>query len=116
VQGLMDARTKRNLSFKDIFIEEEGNRMTFFSHMLRDTFAVELLLAGVTISETPGVTMAGISTNATPPRNGSDGRFEIKGRPGLEQQTTRFNYLSPEYFSSLRVPLLRGRIWTETEN
>jgi len=79
----------------------------------RSAYVKQLLAA---ISETPGVAVAGISTNATPPQNGSDGRFEIQGRPALEQQTTRVNYVSPQYFPSLRIPLLRGRMWTETED
>src|ERR1041384_1075674 len=33
------------------------------------------------VAETPGVTMAAISSNATPPRNGSPSRFEILGPP-----------------------------------
>ena len=38
------------------------------------------------VAETPGVTMAAISSNATPPRNGWNSRFEILGRPAVEQQ------------------------------
>jgi predicted permease len=71
----------------------------------------------VVVSETPGVTVAGISMNATPPQSRTgDERFEIQGRPALEQQTTGIDYVSPGYFSSLRIPLLRGRMWTESED
>ena len=38
------------------------------------------------VAETPGVTMAAISSNATPPRNGWNSRFEILGKPAAEQQ------------------------------
>jgi predicted permease len=68
------------------------------------------------VAATPGVATAGISANATPPQNGQPQRFEIQGRPALEQQTTRINYVSMEYFPTLRIPLLRGRMWSETEN
>jgi len=68
------------------------------------------------IAETPGVTAAAISANATPPRNGWNTRFEILGRPALEQQTALINYVSPNYFPTLRIPLLQGRLWSETEN
>ena len=36
------------------------------------------------VAETPGVTMAAISSNATPPRNGWSARFEILGKVAAE--------------------------------
>ena len=68
------------------------------------------------VAETPGVTAAAISTNATPPRNGREMRFEILGRPALEQQTGLVNFVAPGFFPILRIPLLRGRLWSESEN
>ncbi len=68
------------------------------------------------VAATPGVTSVGISTAATPPRNGINQRFEIEGTSGLEQQDTLVNLVSPGYFQSLRIPLLRGRIWSDTED
>lgn len=68
------------------------------------------------VAETPGVTMAAISSNATPPRNGWDSRLEILGKPATEEQVGSINLVSPGYFAELRIPLLHGRIWTETEN
>ncbi len=61
------------------------------------------------------VVSAGISTNATPPNNGWEQRFEISGKPAAEQQRARINFVSPEYFSVLHIPLLQGRIWEESE-
>ncbi len=61
------------------------------------------------------VVSAGLSTNATPPDNGSEQRFEISGKPIAEQQLVRFNLISPEYFTVLHIPLLQGRIWDESE-
>ena len=68
------------------------------------------------LASAPGVEDAAISTNATPPENGSNMRYEVLGRSGSEQRTTRVNLVDPEYFSLLRIPLLQGRIWTEAEN
>jgi predicted permease len=68
------------------------------------------------VAETPGVTMAAISSNATPPRNGWFSRFEILGQPVAEQQKASVNLISPGYFGILRIPLLAGRIWDEAEN
>lgn len=68
------------------------------------------------VAETPGVTMAAISSNATPPRNGWDMRFEILGQPATEQQKASVNLISPGYFGILRIPLVEGRIWDDAEN
>jgi predicted permease len=68
------------------------------------------------VAETPGVTMAAISSNATPPRNGWDAGFEILGKPVVEQQKASINLVSPGYFAALHIPLLEGRVWNETEN
>jgi putative ABC transport system permease protein len=62
-------------------------------------------------AEVPGVTMAAISSNATPPDNGFNTKFEIMGQPSNAEQKFHFNMVSKEYFPALRVPLLAGRIW-----
>jgi len=63
----------------------------------------------------PGVVSAGISTNATPPDNGWNQPFEILGKSGTEQQEARANFVSPEYFSILHIPVLHGRLWEQSE-
>ena len=68
------------------------------------------------VAEVPGVTMAAISTNATPPSNGNIERFEILGKPSLNEQSGRLNFVSPEYFPALGIPLAQGRIWDQDEN
>jgi predicted permease len=68
------------------------------------------------VNETPGVTAAAISSNATPPRNGWNTRFEILGRAALEQQDALVNYVGQAYFQTLHIPLLWGRSWNESEN
>jgi predicted permease len=69
-----------------------------------------------TVSDVPGVTMTAISSNATPPRNGWDGRFELMGKTANEQPSASINFVSPSYFTTLHIPLLEGRLWNETEN
>jgi putative ABC transport system permease protein len=66
------------------------------------------------IAAMPEVVAAGISTNATPPSNGNDTRIEILGNGG-EKPETRLNFVSPEYFPLLRIPLAQGRIWDHAE-
>jgi putative ABC transport system permease protein len=68
------------------------------------------------VAEVPGVTMAAISTNATPPHNGSQSAFQIAGRPSQQDQPTRLNFVSQEYFPALRVALAQGRIWNQDED
>jgi putative ABC transport system permease protein len=66
------------------------------------------------IAAMPEVIAAGISTNATPPSNGWDRRIEILGRNG-EKLETKVNFVNPEYFPLLRIPLTQGRIWDHAE-
>ncbi|MBB6145175.1 putative permease [Silvibacterium bohemicum] len=68
------------------------------------------------VADVPGVTMAAISSNATPPANGSDQGIEILGRPPKDEQKIRVNFVSPGYFPILHIQLAHGRIWDETEN
>jgi len=68
-----------------------------------------------TIAAMPEVVSAGISTNATPPSNGWDTRFEIFGSAAAEKPEARVNFISPEYLEVLHIPLSQGRIWDHTE-
>lgn len=74
---------------------------------------VEQLFAKV--AQVPGVRMAAISSNATPPANGFNTKFEIVGKPAAQDQTFNFNMVSKEYFPVLRIPVIRGRLWDEDE-
>jgi predicted permease len=67
------------------------------------------------IAVMPEVIGAGISTNATPPSNGNDSRIEIMGSHESERPVVRVNYISPEYFPVLRIPLSYGRMWDRAE-
>ncbi len=78
-------------------------RRTYFNQLLQK------------VSAMPEVVSAGLSTNATPPNNGWEQRFEISGKPAAEQEKARINFISPAYFTVLRIPLLQGRIWDESE-
>jgi len=63
----------------------------------------------------PGVLAAGISTNATPPDSGWVLPVEILGKPASQAQEAHVEFVSPEYFATLQVPLLRGRPWDQSE-
>jgi putative ABC transport system permease protein len=65
------------------------------------------------IAAMPQVVEAGISTNATPPMNGWPQSIEIMGI--TQKPEVRVNFVSPEYFPLLRIPLAQGRIWDHAE-
>ena len=67
------------------------------------------------VATLPDVTSAGLSTNATPPWSGWDQPFELTGKPAGEEQKGRIEFVDPGYFTTLQIPLLRGRIWDATE-
>ena len=51
----------------------------------------------------------------TPPDNGWEVPFEIFGKPSGQQERLRANFISPEYFTVLQIPLLQGRLMDESE-
>jgi putative ABC transport system permease protein len=61
------------------------------------------------------VVSAGVSTNATPPSNGWDTRFQIFGQSQVQEQQARTNFVNSEYFTVLHIPLASGRLWTHDE-
>jgi FtsX-like permease family protein/MacB-like protein len=63
----------------------------------------------------PQVEAATIAGNATPPSDGADLRVDFLGRPELGSQEIRIQFIGPEYFSLLHIPLMQGRIWDHTE-
>ena len=67
------------------------------------------------VAEAPSITMTAISNNAIPPWNGWDMRFDILGKPESEEQTGSINLVSAGYFATIRIPLLQGRVWNDTE-
>jgi hypothetical protein len=42
--------------------------------------------------------------------------FEVVGQPELGQRAALANLIGPSFFSTLRIPLLQGRMWSETED
>jgi predicted permease len=63
----------------------------------------------------PQVVSAGISTNATPPANGGDTPIEIRGVSTREKPVVRSNWISPEYFAVLKIPIAQGHLWNRDE-
>lgn len=67
------------------------------------------------VTQLPDVISAGISTNATPPDSGWNQTFALLGRPVADEQKALVHFVSPEYFHTLHIPLLEGRIWSSAE-
>ena len=67
------------------------------------------------VAAMPQVVSAGISTNATPPSNGSDTTLEILASSAQEKPVARANFVSSEYFPLLHIPVASGRLWSRDE-
>jgi hypothetical protein len=67
------------------------------------------------IAATPGVLSAGVSSNATPPDSGWRLPVEILGKPAAQAQEAHVEFVGSEYFSTLRIPFVRGRVWDQSE-
>jgi putative ABC transport system permease protein len=67
------------------------------------------------IATLPEVVSTGISTNATPPDSGWEQPFELKGKTASDDQKASINFVDSRYFSTLQIPLRKGRLWDETE-
>ncbi len=67
------------------------------------------------IASMPQVVAATVDSNATPPLNGNDILVEFLGRTDVGTPYLRVNFVGPEYFSLLHIPLLQGRLWDHAE-
>ncbi|MES1260502.1 MAG: ABC transporter permease [Acidobacteriota bacterium] len=68
------------------------------------------------LQATPGIVAATGSLTAMPPYIGFNGDFEIAGRPkGDAGQKVRIGLVGGDYFGVLRVPVLRGRMFSPSE-
>jgi predicted permease len=68
-----------------------------------------------TIEEVPGVTSASVSTAWFPPFGGFNAKVEIRSKPTLTGAEAVLGLVSPQEFSTLRIPLLAGRIFDDSE-
>lgn len=67
----------------------------------------------------PGVLSVAVCSRGIPPARPFDdllGPFEILGAPSQQNQLAATTLVSPEYFATLKIPLLKGRLWDQSEN
>lgn len=67
------------------------------------------------VAQIPGVTMTGISTNATPPDSGFSNPIDILGRTSSDSQDATLELVDPDYFTALKIPLIAGRMWSASD-
>ena len=67
------------------------------------------------VATIPGVISVAIGYTYLPPVSLYRTSAEIRGSSSGESQLVTMQQISPEYFSTLRIALLRGRLWTESE-
>jgi predicted permease len=67
------------------------------------------------VAQTPGVAEAGWSQLWNPGTGGFFKNIEIQSKPALTDAQAVFTPISPQLLSLLRVPLLRGRIFSSAE-
>jgi len=66
------------------------------------------------VAQTPGVVSASLGVIG-PPYSDWDFKTEILGRTADGPQVCNVNFVDSEFFRSLRISLLQGRLWNETE-
>jgi predicted permease len=67
------------------------------------------------IAEVPGVESASISTTWFPGFGGFVAQIEVQSAPTLTGAQAMLGLVSPYEFSTLRIPLLRGRLYDDSE-
>jgi putative ABC transport system permease protein len=67
------------------------------------------------IAEVPGVESASISTTWFPPFGGFSAKIDIRSKPSLTGAEAVLALVSPQEFSTFRIPLMAGRIFNDVE-
>ena len=67
------------------------------------------------VARIPGVQSAAIAGTWLPPVSHERSSAQIRGWSNNENQAVTIQEVSAEYFSTLRIGLLQGRFWTESE-
>jgi predicted permease len=68
------------------------------------------------VAQAPGVAEAGVSTSWFPGFGGFNAKIEIQSKPTLTDSQAVLTLISPQLLSTLRMPLLRGRIFDDAES
>jgi predicted permease len=67
------------------------------------------------IEQVPGVSNASVSNSYFPPFGGFNAKIEVRSAPTLNSPDAMLGLVSAQEFATLRIPLLAGRIFDESE-
>jgi predicted permease len=67
------------------------------------------------IGDVPEVESVALATNATPPRSGERSVVEVPGRDMSGNEAPILQRISGHYFATMKIPLIRGRVWSDSE-
>jgi predicted permease len=115
IAGFMQM-THRNFGYDPAHVMSVPVPLHPHSYLTREERAGYFRALKERIAAVPGVTAVAVSANATPPDSGGNLSFEILGIPSAQRQYLEANFTDQQYFSTLRIPLLQGRLWDESEN
>ena len=121
VSALLFVRSFRNLARVDTGFEQEGTIAVTLLDRQAEALSVEQRVAFQQrltdeIRSVPGVAAAASSTQI--PLSGASWFhfFRIPSLAGDEQRASRFTYVSPGYFETLKIPVLSGRDFQDFDN
>jgi putative ABC transport system permease protein len=96
--------TSTRIDLRDGTYTEWNDRVAYYDRIRQAT------------ARSPGVVSAALSLTELPPVTlFRSSAVELSDRSSAEWQTALLSEVSAEYFSTLRVPMLQGRAWTEAE-
>jgi len=84
---------------------EWADRATFYERLRNRMAAV------------PQVESVALATNSgIPPRSGERSVVEVPGRDMTGGETPLLQRISAQYFATMKIPLVRGRVWSDSES
>ena len=68
------------------------------------------------IADVPQVESVALATYATPPRSGERSVVDVPGRDMTGDEAPILQRISAHYFATMKIPLIRGRVWSDSES
>jgi putative ABC transport system permease protein len=119
--ALLFVQTFRNLAAVDTGFEQEGTLAATFTDLagwalpVEQRFAFQNRLTSE-IRSVPGVAAAAETTHVPLTVGSWYHFFRVLGAAEDGQQASRFTYVSPGYFATLKIPILSGRDFDDRDN